>query len=440
MPISYLWQPTPRRLPRRRVDPIETVVVQGGGMLIGMDEPTAGTSFSVEEAAGRTSPLAAMHTAGEPVGRVRRHAVAFPISPLSASANRVGARASLSATGRVPRVFAVFAALLGVLALAALLNADHLLDRAEKMPYGSERDFWVATWEPVQRLSDAVYLNRPRQWLDQLLDRELNLPAPVAPAPAAVPDALPAVAAPSDVEPPVAAPIATATPATPPRRLRVPTKEAPLRLWVGGDSMAAAFGGSLARLSSETGLISPTFDARASTGLTRPDFFDWGAELRNVIDRDHPDVIVVIFGANDAQGLRAQDGKVYQPGTDGWSADYRRRVAAMMDMLAGPGRLIIWVGQPVMAAAGFSARMAELNDIYRDEAGKRDGILFFESWALFVNESGSYSAYLKQPDGTAILARDGDGIHLTKAGADRLATAILERLNAETPILPHPAP
>ena len=60
------------------------------------------------------------------------------------------------------------------------------------------------------------------------------------------------------------------------RRLPVPATVAPLRTptptsrslsWVGGDSMAAEVGESLVRVAGETGVITPTLDARISTGL-----------------------------------------------------------------------------------------------------------------------------------------------------------------------------
>jgi hypothetical protein len=58
------------------------------------------------------------------------------------------------------------------LVLAAVLNADSLLRRAEQKPFGDERDFWVGVWEPVQTVSDGLLLNRPRQALDEILERD----------------------------------------------------------------------------------------------------------------------------------------------------------------------------------------------------------------------------------------------------------------------------
>ncbi len=351
--------------------------------------------------------------------------------PAAATVELPGARAEGWRWGAA-RIIAL--AVAGLIA-ATFLNADHLLDRAEKKQFGSSRDFWVGVWTPVQEVSDTLYLNRPRRWGDRALGRELHASTFALPANGAgrlnaqvrLPDVTAQATADSAALP--SAPLTN-------RRLPIPTASAPLRLWVGGDSMAAAFGESLSRLASATGVIAPELDARASTGLTRPDFFDWPGRLNGLVTNESPDVLVLIFGANDSQGLRTADGKVYQPGSDGWREDYRRRVAATMDLVAGEKRLVIWVGQPVMQSGSFSGRMAEMNAIYREEAARRPGILFFDSWPLFVGPHGEYEPYLTDDAGNVINARHGDGVHLTKAGADRLAAAVLARLNEETPIYP----
>lgn len=360
-----------------------------------------------------------------------------------ASSAEPAGSAQASGLGAVLRLVGVVLATLGV---AALLNADHLVDRAEKKPFGRDRDAWLAIWEPVQAASGTLYLNRPRLWLDRLIDREiaprpLELPVPAAPSrPVAV---VPAIAvdgaanhgtAPAEpLSVPPAQPIAVPPPG---RRLRTATVEEPLRLFIAGDSMGVAFGASLARLASATGLIDPQTDARPSTGLTRPDFFDWPARLHEIAENDRPDVFVIMYGANDSQGLRTPDGTIFQPLTEGWRADYRRRVAGTMDLLAAPGRLQLWVGQPVMESGGFSERMAEVNLIFREEAEKRPGaVIYFDTWQIFVDGDGRYSAYLPDADGAVQGVRQGDGIHFSRAGADRLAAAVLKRLDDESPVL-----
>jgi hypothetical protein len=89
-----------------------------------------------------------------------------------------------------------------------------------------------------------------------------------------------------------------------------------------------------------------------------------------------------------------------------------------------------------MEGEGFSARMADVNAIYRSEAEKRKGIIYFDAWPLFTDGAGNYAAYLPDGNGAEEEVRAGDGIHLTREGSDRLARAVLDRINEEVRIYP----
>ena len=57
------------------------------------------------------------------------------------------------------------------------------------------------------------------------------------------------------------------------------------------------------RLLDETGLVDVELDYVVSSGLARPDFHDWPAHLADTLDTSDPDIVIVTFGGNDAQGL-----------------------------------------------------------------------------------------------------------------------------------------
>jgi len=298
------------------------------------------------------------------------------------------------------------------LVLGTLLNADALLAGADQKPFGAERTNWLRVWRPVHFVSHGLYLDRPRGWLDESLGRGKQSPAFLDTQPA------------PEVKAPNAAPQAVS--------VRIPDRDHPLRLWVGGDSMAQVFGQSLVAIADGTGLLKSELDYRISTGLSRPDVFDWPGEFSRLTRSERPpEIIVVVFGANDSQGLKTPEGAIFQPESDGWRAEYRRRVAGTMDIVRGQGRLVVWMGQPIMRDDGFSRRMLDVNQIFGDEAQKRPGTLFIDSWKLFVDANGEYSAFLKDDSGVGVSMRQADGIHLTRAGGDRLANAVLKAVAAQ---------
>jgi hypothetical protein len=48
-----------------------------------------------------------------------------------------------------------------------------------------------------------------------------------------------------------------------------------------------------------------------------------------------------------------------------------------------------------------------------------------------AGKDGEYAAYLHDPDGGLERMRQADGIHLTRAGGDRIAARVLEVIRAD---------
>ena len=111
-------------------------------------------------------------------------------------------------------------------------------------------------------------------------------------------------------------------------------------------------------------------------------------------------------------------------GTAAWDAEYAARVAAVMRQVTAAGVRVYWVGQPVARSSSYSHRMAALDAIYRAQAARHAGVTYVDSWPLFTDSHGGYAAYLPTSSGLTLM-RLPDGIHLTRAGGDRLARAVM---------------
>lgn len=323
------------------------------------------------------------------------------------------------------------------LLIALMLNASELENEAKSKPYGRNRDIWIGIWKPFAVVSHALYIDRPRAWFDDAIGRGddgsvFELP----PASAGEPTTGEATQSDPTAQKGTKTPAATATPSKPKQLVRTPSAEDPLRVWVGGDSMSKVLGEALVRQATETGVMKPVQDSQLSSGLTRPDFFDWPGHFNDLVHQDQPsEVFVVMFGANDAQGIKTPDGKIFQsPDDDGWATEYRRRVAGTMDLLKADNRLVVWVGQPIMESAKLSERMAMLNAIYKDEAAKRPWVRYFDLWPLFVDASGGYDPYITDDDGAVKLMRNPDGVHLVRDGGEKAARHILDLIKKEAQI------
>jgi uncharacterized protein len=296
--------------------------------------------------------------------------------------------------------------------LFTLMNAPSLKRIVERQPIGWQRSLELALLEPVEGLSGLLHLDQPREWADEELGREFG--------DASAFDDLLAEGEGQDA------------PEPDPTALRQPTAADPLRIFIVGDSQAQILGESLIARASSTGVMDATLTFEFSTGLTRPDVFNWPQRIVDIVETEHPDVIVAVFGANDSQGMELDSG-VYQPGDPAWDTEYTRRVNAVMTYLRRQGIRVYWVGQPIAREAGYSQRMAHLNEIYAAQAEEHPNTTFLSLYDTFQRAGGGYADYLPGADGELVLMRNDDGIHLTRAGGDRAADVIFDALEADLP-------
>jgi uncharacterized protein len=221
---------------------------------------------------------------------------------------------------------------------------------------------------------------------------------------------------------PTSAPVAgTATAQT----CRAPLNpDDPLRLWIGGDSLAGSLGPSLGHRAGTTGVVQPVFDSRVSSGLLSPDFVNWPQHGADDISLYNPEVSVFIVGANDAKNL--QEGATRDPK---WRAQYAALVEEMLTVIGGNGRAVYWVGAPVMADAAYSERVQGVNDVFREVAAKHPDVTYVDAYALFSGPNGAFASMLPVPGGKVARVRGDDGIHLTPEGGDLLAETVFEGID-----------
>ncbi len=242
-------------------------------------------------------------------------------------------------------------------------------------------------------------------------------------------------------------------PPTAPEETGPPTGDNPAEVLIVGDSDAGTFAPYLERLLDETGVVDVELDYVVSSGLARPDFHDWPAHLRDTMASSDPEIVIVTFGGNDAQGLTepCPNGagscgvNVVVPQATAanateWTAEYARRVAVVMDMLLeNPERRVIWVGIPNAQDLEFTARLEIQDQAVRESLANYEDAVFVDTWEMFDGRNGGVAELVVDPrDGKAKPVRQSDGFHLNVDGAEILAIdiaaqveTILEDLGAD---------
>ena len=179
----------------------------------------------------------------------------------------------------------------------------------------------------------------------------------------------------------------------------MPTAADPLRVLVAGDSLSGHLGPSVS--SALQGTPSTiTLDEHVGTGLARPDVVDWPTELTQDMAKDAPDVVVLIFGGNDNQDLRTADGWIPITHYAEWKAEYQRRIAQIMDIVAKPGVSVYWIGLPVMSRPSLQAVVPDINHMIKAEAAVRPHqVTYVDPDPAIAKPDGSFATFLPGSDG-----------------------------------------
>ena len=307
------------------------------------------------------------------------------------------------------------------LIFAAFLNAKGMRKTAEIQQPGVQRDVGLAVARPLVGVSSFLHLTAPRHGIQVALGRQswddidtqvrFTLP-PTRHRPAAqVPSA--------------------------PRKHRAAvlprfTAAHPLRVWVAGDSLAEVPGQGLQRVAGEAVDIVGV-ESRLSTGLARPDLYNWFLRIPSAVRQLAPRVVVFSFGADDAHNYLAgvPKGRTVGPlGSASWDAEYRRRVEGVTHELAAHGVYVVWLGLPVPAGSGFQHSFPIVNRILESvaKANARTST-YVDTWHMLDDAHGRYTPYLRE-HGKLTLMRLSDGVHYTAAAGDLIARQVLAQLRA----------
>jgi len=309
-----------------------------------------------------------------------------------------------------------------------LLFAPTLQHNAQVSPVGTRRTVALDLLGPIAATSRALQLSHLVSWTDEATGRTGNQPGngvlstlgpghrhgghPGKPHPGGQPSGTPTTVAPHGSGAP---------------DITHPTAANPLRVLIVGDSLGIDMGGPLQNDLANTGVVQATLDARESTGLTRPDYFNWPAELQSDLGTARPQVVVIMMGANDPQDFPGPPDVPFT--SPQWNVMYAARVAAFMKLAQSSGTTVIWVGMPPMQNAALSAKMSDVDAVDQQQAALcKPPVDFISSWTLLGTAQGAYAPFITNAAGQVINVRTPDGIHLTPAGGEVLSQTVLNYL------------
>lgn len=197
-----------------------------------------------------------------------------------------------------------------------------------------------------------------------------------------------------------------------------------------GDSLSIGLGKQLERIFSDVPDVHFARLGKVSSGLARPDFFDWEDRLDKMAAAQRPDVVAVMIGANDNKTLTDGDGRPVYFDSPEWDALYTEKAARLFAICRkyNPDVRLFWIGAPVMKDAVLAGDVRRINAVLADLCAGEKNCSFIDTGTVLADENGRFTMYARAESGDLAPIRVEDGVHVTAAGARIMAEHCLAEL------------
>lgn len=200
------------------------------------------------------------------------------------------------------------------------------------------------------------------------------------------------------------------------------------RIMMVGDSLMEGLGPAIHRTLRRRKELHFILTAKFSTGLCRPDYFNWPERMEEAIKETHPDIVIFFMGANDAQGVFQGKGKMVPFKSQNWREAYGEKVQEMAAIAEKHHCRVIWIGLPPFG--GRNAHSLSEAELAQRAACERMGITFVDSHLTLADENGQYRTFMTNEHGKNIRLRRPDMCHMTDKGNAMLVDLLLPTLEA----------
>jgi hypothetical protein len=174
--------------------------------------------------------------------------------------------------------------------------------------------------------------------------------------------------------------------------------------------------------------------ARPSTGFTSYSHLNLLDDIRAKLDRQPLDIAIISFGANDTQNISVEGRPVHFM-NDEWRRVIGGRVDAVVGLLRERGVQVYWIGLPRMRSTAYEAKARALSGFFSGRM-RALGVPFIDTVAATSDTNGHYVDRLPNPrTGRTMMARNGDGIHMTMNGYTILTQGLARHLKTRVATL-----
>jgi hypothetical protein len=204
----------------------------------------------------------------------------------------------------------------------------------------------------------------------------------------------------------------------------------PLSVLMIGDSLlSGAIAVMFERAHYHNRSITSELIAHPSSGLSRPDYYNWQEKVERVFSVKTFDAVIILLGTNDAQTIVVND-EHFPFESQGWISVYKNRITSLLHFLKEKTYRVYWIGLPPMRSSTFHRKMMLINEIIAEVCSLYDHVTFIPTLGLLGNEKSLYTDFIPI-NNTLSQLRLTDGIHLTYTGGKLVADTLLDGIRRD---------
>lgn len=198
------------------------------------------------------------------------------------------------------------------------------------------------------------------------------------------------------------------------------------RIMLMGDSLMEDLGPATYRALRARKGLHFILTAKFSTGLTRPDYFNWPKNLEPMVQEHRPDLIIIFMGANDAMPIKVEGRNISPYSREEWRAAYRIKMQEILDIAIRYQSRVLWIGLPPMG--GRTSALLKNTADTQQAVCESLNVPYLDTVPLLGDENGKYRTYMTDARGRMVRLRQKDMEHITSAGNDIIIRGMMPHL------------
>lgn len=205
----------------------------------------------------------------------------------------------------------------------------------------------------------------------------------------------------------------------------------PTRILLTGDSLMEGLGPQMKRALDGYANLTLIPIGKKSTGLSRPDFYNWPQVLEKHMQEHKPQIVVMWVGTNDPQNIYGIKG-LGEPLSIPWQKAYHNKLIEIFRIVRKHNATLIMMGPPVMNEQPLDEQLRAITRLMLWTC-KKNGAYFLDTRPILADARGKYLQRTTLKNGKVADIRTKDQVHITADGNILVMDKLLPYLSATLP-------